>query len=50
MEWESRVLGLEKRALLKDVLKEVSKHRIHQRLVAEFKDLLSAAEQTNEVA
>ena len=42
--WDPVVLGMDKRALLREVLKEVSRHRTHQRLLAEFTDLLKAAE------
>lgn len=43
------VLGLDKRALLGDeVLPAVSRNRANQRLVAEFKELLDQAQQSQE--
>ena len=43
--WERTILGLDKRALLKEVLKEVARHRTHPRLITQFTDLQQAAEE-----
>ena len=47
--WQPTVLGLDKRALLRDeVLPAVSRNRANQRLVAEFKELLDQALQSED--
>lgn len=43
--WRSEVLGLDKHALLGEVLKEVARHRKHQRLVNDFTEYLHAAKE-----
>ncbi len=41
--WSPDVLGLDKRELLRDVLREVSRNRANQRLVNQVTDLLAGA-------
>lgn len=43
--WAPEELGLQKRALLQEVLREAARHRTHQSLVAEFAEQLSAAQE-----
>ena len=43
--WQPLTLGLRKRDLLREALREIGRHRLHQRFVAEYQDHLKAAEE-----
>ena len=44
-QWVPSVLGLDKRELLQEVLREVSRNRAHQRLISEVTDTLAGLQQ-----
>lgn len=41
--WEETILGLQKHVLLKEVLRELSRHRTMQRLVTQYREMLDEA-------
>jgi hypothetical protein len=44
--WAPLVLGVEKRGLLQEVLRDVSRNRANQRLVNEMNDILAGLQHT----